>query len=165
MAEKTKWWKNIDIMGPITSGIGVIQSGLGAMFDAKSKKSSLQFQSYMAEQNAQSIMAAGEREQGRIGLHGRKVKGSQRASQAARGIALNEGSAAEEEATTELMMQEDLWTINANTLRETANARSAGLMAGASADSISPFGSMLTGLMEGATAVAPSWYGLTKKPV
>jgi hypothetical protein len=163
LLKKASWFNDIDKMGVVTSGIGIATSAVGSLFSAMSRRSTLQFQSRMAELNAQSIRAAGERAIGNVGLRQGKVRSSQKASQAARGIALGEGSAAEEIATTDLMAETDKWTINANMEREAANAQAQGLMAGASASSINPVGEMTTDLLGSATAVAPSWYKIFKK--
>ena len=164
IAKGASWWNNIDKMGSITAGIGMAEAGIGTFMSALSKRSSLQFQARMAELNAQSIRQSGERAIGNVGLRQGKVRSSQKASQAARGIALNEGNAAEEIATTDLMAETDKWTINANMERQAANAQSAGFMAEGAAGGISPFAEMTTDLLGSATAVAPSWYRMFKKP-
>jgi hypothetical protein len=174
--------------------IGAISGGIGSYFQAESMKSSLSFQSQMsdinaesakfnaalnargAEKTAQSIMSAGQQAIGQVGLKAGKVKGSELASQGARGIAIGEGNTAERIATIDLMKEIDSLTINANMVRQAMATREAGastygaemaratgyqnesLIKGTTADSISPFSSMSTSLMSGATSVASNWY-------
>lgn len=158
--------------GPVMGAIGAISGGIGAYFSAESQKSSLKFQSdmaainaRMAENTAQSILQAGSKEASNVGLRAGKVVGSQRASQGARGIVAGVGNAAEEIATTNLMKETDMMTINANATRaawgartQATNSANQSLLQGITANSISPFSAAGTSLMNGAAAVAPSWY-------
>jgi len=151
---------------------GALQAGIGAFYSAQNVKDQLEFQAEMnainarmAERTAQSILLAGQKEQGRISLKAGKVKGAQRASQAARGIALGEGNAAEEIATTDLMKEMDMYTINANAVRQawaartqSVNAANESLLQGVSAQGISPYMAAGTSLMNSGASVASSWY-------
>ena len=172
--------------GPIMAVVGALQSGIGAYYSSSAAKSSLAYQqnmyainekisainARMAENTAQSIILAGQKEQGRVSLRAGKVRGAQRASQGARGIQAGVGNAAEEIATTNLMKEIDMLTINANTVRAawdarmsgvnartaSINAANASLMASASAASISPFMATGTSLLNSGATVASSWY-------
>ena len=151
---------------------GALQSGIGAYFSVQSVKDNLKFQSDMsainariAEQSAQSILLAGEKEQGRVSMKAGKVKGAQRASQASRGIVAGVGSAAEEIATTDLIKETDMYTINANAVRQawaartqSVNAMNTSLLQGTSADSLNPYMAAGTSLIESGALVASSWY-------
>jgi hypothetical protein len=104
-----------------------------------------------------------------VSLKAGKVKGAQRASQGARGIVAGEGSAAEEIATTELMKETDMLTINANATREawaartqSVNARNEALLKETSADTLSPLMAAGTSLLNSGTAVASSWYQMKR---
>lgn len=165
---------------------GAIQGAIGSYFNAKSQQlqlesqaSSLAFQAdisrlnaVQAEFTAQQIMRAGQQKQGQIGLRAGKIKGSQRASMAARGIDLGVGSAVETIATTDLMKEVDMLTVNAETVRSAEAARlqrqnyltqgalqdvSAGNVM-ASAGTISPGLAMTTSLLGSAGSVANAWY-------
>lgn len=163
-------------LGPMMMIFGAINGMVGSYFGAKSQKSNLEFQAdmaainaRMAETQAQSILRAGEKAQGQIGLRAGKVMGSQRASQAARGIVAGEGSAAEEIATTQLMKETDMLTINANAVQQAWAARMQGVnssnqapMANATASGISPFASAATSLISSGSQVAPQWYSYFK---
>ncbi len=191
----------MQIAGMATQAIGsyygakVQQSQLRAQSDtlryqSQSQAMSLQFQKDMSllnaelsEADAQQVLLAGEREAGQISRRYGRAKSSNRASMAARGIQLGEGSAAEVDASIELAKQVDMLTINANRTRAAAAARmqrvnyaNQGLMSGvsasnvaamgelsaanlaSSADSISPFGQAFSSLLGNAGAVANTWY-------
>ena len=161
---------------PIMGAIGAISSGIGAYFSAESQKSQLQFQSDMAalnakaaENTAQSILQAGSREASNLSMRAGKVVSSQKAGQGARGVQIGVGSAAEEVATTNLMKETDMLTINANAVRAAGAARmqstnyaNQSLLQGTSASSINPYASMGSSLMTGAAQVAPQWYKALK---
>jgi hypothetical protein len=160
----------------INAVVGMLMSMYGAYSSIQSTKRSLEFQSEMAkinarmaEQTAQSILFAGGRAAGQVSLKAGKVKGAQRASQGARGIVAGEGSAAEEIATTELMKETDMLTINANATREawaartqSVNARNEALLKETSADTLSPLMAAGTSLLNSGTAVASSWYQMKR---
>ena len=173
-------------LGLVTSIIGLGTQAIGAYYGAKSAQvqlesqaSTLRFQSELGEINAslselqaQQIMRAGRRQQMVAGLKAGATKSSSRASMAARGIDLGVGSAAETVATTDLMKEIDLLTINANTVRaaEAERMRKVGIESSAmmqqvsaqnmqaSAGTISPFMNFTTTLLGGAGSVASSYY-------
>jgi len=167
---------NMATVGAVAGIFGGINSAYGAFASARSTKNQLEFQARMSEINArmaesqaQSILLSGERQIGQLTLRAGKVASSQKASQAARGIAMGEGSAAEEIATTHLMKEIDSLTINANAVRQAWAARSQGvnysnqaMMSEASASGISPVSSAGTSLVSSATTVASSWYNSSR---
>jgi len=98
--------------------------------NAESSAANLEFNANMAdltakqmENQAQWTMLAGQRQIGQLTLRAGKIKSSQRASQAARGIVAGVGSAAEEIATTDLSKEMDAITINVNATRAAESAR------------------------------------------
>lgn len=167
------------IAGAVTGAIGSYYAAQSQIYQLESQASSLAFQSDLsrlnavqAEFTAQQIMRAGQQRQGQIGLRAGKIKGSQRASMAARGIDLGVGSAVETIATTDLMKEVDMLTLNVETVRSAEAARlqqqnyltqaamqdvSASNLA-MSAGTISPFGSAMTSLLGSAGSVAGAWY-------
>ena len=166
--------QNIGLIAGVT---GSIMSAYGAFSAARSTKQNLEYQAKMSEINArmaegqaQSILYAAEREIGQVGLRAGKVKSSQKASQAARGIVLGEGNAAEEVATTDLMKEIDSITINANAVRaaeaarmQSVNYSNSALVGNATAQGISPMSAAGTSLMTSASTVASSWYTNTQQ--
>ena len=162
----------LSIFGAAAGVIGAISSAYGAYSSARSTKSSLKYQSAMsalnaeqAEKTAQSVLQAGEQAQSQVALRAGKGKASQKVSQAARGVQIGVGSAAEEIATTDLMKEADMLTINANATRQAWAARmqatnyaNESLMQGTSAESVSPGSAAFSSLLTSAAAVSPQWY-------
>jgi len=117
-------------------------------------------------------MRAGNLKQGQVSLRAGKIKSSQRASMAARGIDLGVGSAVETIATTDLMKEIDMLTVNSETVRSAEAARlqrqnyltqaaiqdvsAENVMA--SSRTISPGMAATTSLLGGASSVASAWY-------
>lgn len=103
-------------------------------YQLKSEAGNLQMQSSisqvnarMAEADAQQILLAGQREEAQTTAKYGKAISSTRASMAARGIALGEGSAADVVTAMDLAKQQDALTINANSTRAAASMRMQGL--------------------------------------
>ncbi|MDR1351516.1 MAG: hypothetical protein LBJ59_12220 [Zoogloeaceae bacterium] len=163
---------DFSLISAVTQTAGLLTSAAGSYYSAKSQKSSLNYQAQMSalnarlyELSAQSALSAGKVEAAQTGLQYGALKSRQRASMAARGIDLGVGSAAETQASTELLKDIDLNTIKANAMRQAFGIRSQGinaqnesLMASASASGISPGSSMASTLLGGAGQVAASWY-------
>ena len=167
------------IGGAVTGAIGSYYAAQNQKAQLESQASSMRFQSDISELNAaqaeftaQQILRAGQQKQGQIGLRAGKIKSSQRASMAARGIDLGVGSAVETIATTDLMKEIDMLTVNADTVRSAESARqqrqnyltasamqdvSASNLAG-SASTISPFMAAGTSILGSAGSVANAWY-------
>ena len=156
----------------ITQVAGGVHTGIGAFFSGQSKRSALRFQADMADINsridelgAQGELLKGERAVADLTRKAGALKGTQRASMAANGIDLGVGSAAEVQASTELMKENDKNTIMANAVRSawgyrmaSTNETAKGLIDNASADSISPLGMAGASLLGSAGTVAQSWY-------
>jgi hypothetical protein len=167
------------VSGAVTGAIGSYYAAQSQKTQLESQASSMRFQSDISQLNAaqaeftaQQILRAGQQRQGRIGLRAGKIKSSQRASMAARGIDLGVGSAVETIATTDLMKEIDMLTTNAETVRSAEAARlqrqnyltasamqdvSAMNLAG-SAASISPTMALTGSLLGSAGSVANAWY-------
>ena len=162
----------LSIFGAVAGVLGAVNSAYGAYASARSTKSALKYQAAIsalnaeqAEKTAQSVLHAGEQAQSQVALRAGKVKAAQKVSQAARGVQIGVGSAAEEIATTDLMKEADMLTINANATRQAWAARmqatnyaNESLMQGTSAESISPGSAAFSSLLTSAAAVAPQWY-------
>jgi hypothetical protein len=162
------------IASSLISAIGNAQLAKTA---AKSQQSSLRFQADMAEINArmsesvaQSTLLAGQKAQGNLGIKYGKLKGSQRAALAANGVDLGVGSAAEVQASSDLVYEIDRNQIESNAIRSAWGYRTQGMnytnQAQAnrtSADSISPSVASTTALISGASQVADKWYSYNKQ--
>lgn len=167
------------IFGSINAAVGSYYAAESAKYQLKSQAQNLKFQSEMAminaaasEYQAERIMEAGMQQAAVVGLKAGQTKSAAKASMAARGLQLGEGSAKEVIATTDLMKERDMLTINANTVRaanaartQSVNYLNQSLMAGTSAQNmqttagaVSSFLPAYTSLMGGATTLANSWY-------
>lgn len=169
----------MSIGGAVTGAIGAYYNAQNQKAQLESQASSLRFQADISQLNAvqaeftaQQIMRVGQQKQGQVSLRAGKIKSSQRASMAARGIDLGVGSAVETIATTDLMKEIDMLTVNAETVRSAEAARlqrqnylTASAMQDVSASnlsassmSISPFMAAGTSLLGSAGSVANAWY-------
>lgn len=165
--------------GLMSQFAGAASSAIGAFYSAKSMKINLGYQSFMdnlnagiAEKTAQSALSQGQQQVGMITQRAGDIKSAQRASMAANGIDLGEGSAAEVQASTDLSKQIDANTATANAVRaawgyrmQVTNDQNAALMSQTSANSISPGMAGATSLLGSAGKVAQSWYSMNKTGV
>lgn len=173
-------------MGPIFAITGAISSAIGSYYSAKTQQNQLKSQALtmdfqksisqinarQAEFSAQTMLESGNRQVGVITMRAGNVKSGARASMAARGIQLGEGSAADVIATTDLMKEIDALNISANAVQAAESARtqaqnyqtqatmqgvsSANLLT--SAGSISPGMSAGTSLLGSASTIASTYY-------
>lgn len=157
----------LSIFGGLNSAIGSFYSAKSQQYQAKSAAMNADFQQSMAnrnaraaEQQAQNIMEAGQREAARYTMQAGAAKSSAMASQAARGIQAGVGSAAELAASADIIKQSDLMTIDVNTAREAAAARmqkvnyqSQAAAAGASAANMRATGRSINPLMGAGTTL------------
>lgn len=158
---------------------GAASSAIGSYYSASTQKINLQSQANMAEANAriaemgaQSALHQGHKQYGAHTLKAGQLKSAQRASMAANGIDLGEGSAAEVLASTETMKDIDANQILANAVRNAwgyrmqgVNYQNEALAARAGAKGIKPGMSAFNSLLGSATSVANSWYGMRQAGV
>lgn len=151
---------------------GAASSATGAYYSAQSQKQSLELQANlsdinarMSESAAQSTLLAGQRDEQRSRIATANLKGTQRASMAANGIDLGQGSAINILTTTDAMGEIDANTIQANAVRsawgqrtQAMNQTNQALMSRASAGAINPGQAAATSLMGSAGSVASNWY-------
>lgn len=157
-------------------GAGAASSAMGAYFGAKSQKSSLELQANLADINArmsesaaQQTLLTGQREEQKSMIATANLKGTQRASMAANGIDLGQGTANQVLTSTDVLGEIDANTIHANAVlnawghrTQAVNQTNQALMSRASASAISPLTSMTTSLLGSAGSVASSWYTMNK---
>lgn len=157
-------------------GVGAASSAVGAYYGAQSQKQSLELQgnladinARMSESTAQQTLLTGQREEQKSRIATANLKGTQRASLAANGVDLGEGSAAQILTSTDVMGEIDANTIQANAVRsawgyrtQAVNQSNQALMSRASADAINPGQSAVTSLLGSAGSVASNWYQYNK---
>mgnify|MGYP001609738091 CR=1 FL=1 len=153
---------------------GMATSAIGSYFSAATQKATLKGQAAVADINAriselgaQSALYQGQQQVGALTLNAGRLKSSQRAAMAANGIALGVGSAAEIQASTDIMKEIDMATVESNAVRDAFGHRTQAMnfenearTKRATAGAISPFGSAASSLLGSAGTVASSWYSL-----
>lgn len=157
-------------------GAGALASAYGAYTKSRGEQAAYEYQAKVAENNA--VMArwqaedATKRGQTAVMSHQLKVaalRGTQRASLAARGVDIGEGSALDILSGTDLMGTIDANTITDNAAKEAwayrnqaANYTGNAALLKMRADNESPFGAAAGSLLTGAGSVASSWYRMTQ---
>lgn len=153
---------------------GAGKQAKGAFDGAQAERAALSYQATLEDEKAGMVdervrdaYIRGSDQVFRQGLKTAQVRGSQRARFAARGVALNEGSAAAILADTDYFHDMDVRTIADNTEREAwalrQQARSARMGADllrARAGAVNPNMSAASSLLSSGARVAESWYRL-----
>lgn len=151
-----------------SAGSGIV----GSYYSARGQRDNLNYQADIADTNAriaelgaQSALMAGQRQIAAQTIRAGQLKGAQRVALAANGVDLGVGSAAELQASTEVLKEIDKNTLEANAVRNAwgyrtqgVNAQNEARMARAGASSINPAMSAGTTLLSSAGSVAESWY-------
>ena len=146
---------------------------LGAYHKADMDRQAFEYQAKVAGNNAlleewqasDALVRGGHSEQAQR-LRTAQLKGTQRASMAARGVALDEGSPLSILQDTEYMGELDAATIRSNAEREAwghrtqaTNYRNDSLLLSARASASDPNMAAVSSLLSGGGQVAASWYG------
>jgi hypothetical protein len=113
--------------------VGAVVSAKGASDQAQAQKDSLAYQAQVAandaqlsEWQAQGVEQQGVEAEGKQRLQTANLKGTQRATLAANGVALGEGSALDILAGTDYMGEQDALTIRDNAARQAWGYRTQG---------------------------------------
>ena len=136
--------------GVITQEIGNYYAAKQAQYEAKSKASAMRFQADMAninasmmEEDAASILEAGQQQKAQLTLRAGMEMAQELTRQGARGVRIGAGSAAETQASLDLVKEIDAYNIDSNALRQSqarrmqaVNMRTQGLMGRVSAQNI-----------------------------
>lgn len=153
---------------------GAALRAFGAYSAEEGRRSSYRYSAEAARASAEiarwqaaDALQRGEQTKVALGVKTGKLKGSQRASLAARGIDIGEGSALDILTSTDYMYQSDIATATTNAEREAWGhrmraqnyQREAGYFEDA-AEGVSPFASAAGSLLTDAGRVASSWYRL-----
>lgn len=159
----------------------LMAAGLGAQVfgsyqQAQAQRAQASYNARVAENNAvtaeyqaQDAKRRGDEEAAAIRRNADMLKGSQRASMAAKGLDLAEGTAQELQDQTDFFSMVDQTTARNNAAKDAwaarvqgANFRSSAAASRATARSISPVGAGFTTLLSGAGTVADKWYTSSK---
>lgn len=157
-------------------GAAMATSAIGSYWSAKNTKITLEGQAALADTNAriselgaQQELIKGERNVASLTMQAGQVKSSQRAAMAANGIDLGTGSAAEIQASTDLMKEVDKNTAETNAVLSAWGYRTQGvnyqneaIVKRGSASGINPGMNALGSLLTSAGQAAPTWYAMKK---
>jgi hypothetical protein len=157
-------------------GAGAASSAVGAYYKSASDKAQLELSAgmadvdaRMAEAAARTALNAGAREVQKSQLQTAGLKGTQRASMAANGVDLGEGSPLNVLNTTDTLGEIDANTLQANAIRQAMGYRTQAVnftnqatTSRAGAGAISPSGAAFTSLLGSAGSVAAGWYQYSK---
>jgi hypothetical protein len=162
---------DLNTAGAIMATGAAVTSAIGNYFSSESNKISLQSQAdiadinaQVAELNAQSALMQGQRQVAQITLQAGQLKSRQRASMAANGVDLGDGSAAEVQASTDVMKEADANTAHANAVAnawgyrtQENNYQNDALIKRSTAAATSPSMGAFTTLLGGAGDAVKSW--------
>jgi hypothetical protein len=157
-------------------GVGAGMSAIGAYGQASSQKSNLgyearvaDFNATLAERQAQIAMEKGQFTVNQLRRDTAGLKGTQRATMAARGLDLTSGTPAEVLAGTDFMGEVDANQAEINAVREAfgyrtqkTNLENEARAKRANASAIRPGMAAATSLLGSATSMASSYYGFKK---
>lgn len=158
-------------------GFGVGAQSVGAFYNAKGQKTTLNTQAAIDETNAkladmaeQSARLTGQRQEQSVRLNTAQVKSSQRAAMAANGVDLSSTTPVAVQTSTDVLGEVDANTVAANAMRnafgyqsQAVSLRNRAIGNRAAAGAISPWMSAAGSLVEGAGKVSESWYKLKKE--
>ena len=163
-------------IGLAMQAIGGASSAVGAYYGAKTQKLNLEGQANTADFNAriseigaQSVLLAGQKQVADLTLKAGQLKSKQRVALAANGVDLAQGNAAELQASTDLMKELDVNTIQENAIRsawgyrvEKTNYENQARTLRSGSSQVNPGLAASTSLLGSAGQVAAGWYSYNK---
>jgi hypothetical protein len=164
--------KTMGYAGLAVQSIGALSSAYGAYSKSSGDQAAYQYQAQVADNNAtmanwqaQDALKRGVSAVNNSQIKTSQLQGTQRASLAARGIDLSQGSALDILSDTSFMGQIDANTLKDNAAKEAwayntqaSNASANAELLRMRAGNINPAGDMTSSLLTGAGKVASSWY-------
>lgn len=169
--------EGLSLFGQYTQAVGGIVSTIGAVGQSviarETTKAASDTQRYvewqasqnarLAELDAQQILRAGRSRIGQITAQAGQVKARQRVSAAARGVDVGQGSAAEVQATTDLVKEIEAMTITKDSVRAAGATRlqargyeAQSLLSGVSAGNLRRSANSISPAMAGAGSLLSS---------
>lgn len=147
--------------GALDLGLGVagaITASQAAKDQAAEEQATARYNAREAEAAAQNALLRGEEEARDIRRYGSSIEGSQRATFAARGLVIDEGTPRAVIEQTGLFAAQDQATARANAAREAATYRRQGSRFNAAASNINPSRTATLSLVGDLAQVAAKWY-------
>ncbi len=134
----------------------------GAIQSSRAAKSAGEFNAVTRRNQAADAITRGNKEVVRNRMRTRSLKGKQIAALAANGVALDEGSALDILASTDVLSDIDERTILDNADREAQGFRTQAELLQSAADRESPLLAGVTPLLTGGAQVASKWFNFSK---
>lgn len=145
----------LSAVGSFAQGFGAVANIYGTMQQAKASNQVAENNAKLAEYQARQALRQGAAEEQALRLRTAQMKGTQRATMAARGIDLTEGSPLEILTSTDYMGERDALTARDNALRTAWGYRQEAANYKAGKVSVGMAG--LTAAVTSAPMVASSW--------
>ena len=142
------------------SGAGGILQAMGTFSAARTAKKAAQQNQQLAGYAADDAQRRGTLELARVRRNASQIKGAQRASMAARGLDLTDGSPLDILTSTDYFSALDENTVKDNTAKEIYGFRTQGMNYGAQARATNPWLVAGASGLASAGAVAAKWYAL-----
>lgn len=147
-------WAKVGMTASAAAGVG---NAIAAWAQMAREKKIAKENAKIAEQNAQDALYRGRQQQFALRLKQAQVKGTQRASMAANGVALDSATAIDVQAGTDLIAGMDAATMENNARREAYGYRVQATNYQAQMAAANPMSAGFGSLMEGAANVASKW--------
>lgn len=154
----------IALIATAATAAGTVVGAYGQYQQGQAANDAAKYNAKMAEYGAQDAQRRGEEEAAAIQRKAASLKSTQRAAQAARGLDVSYGSAADLQDETDFFGQMDAATARANAAQQAWNYRAQGTLARAEGRAAAYQGALgATGtLLSGAGKVASKWPTKTK---
>lgn len=163
----------------VTQVAGAAFSAIGSMQQAQAAQDQANYNAQVAENNAkiaeykaQDAQQRGELEAQKVQREAAQLRGSQRATMAARGLSLGEGTPLSLLEQTDYFSAVDVATARTNAAKEAwadrvqkTNYETEAMSQRATADSINPLFAGASSLMSSAGKVSDKWYGFGSSSV
>lgn len=145
-----------------TQSLGAVTSAAGAFTKANTERETATYNAKMADAAAINAQRVGDSQAQKLYAQTNQLKGTQRASLAARGLDLGSGSPLDILTSTDVMGAADQATLKTNTQNDVQAAQNKAAYYRSQASNASPFVSAATSLVTGAGKVSDKWYDYKK---
>lgn len=145
-----------------TQSLGALTSAAGAFAKANAERQTSLFNAKVAEGDAINQQRIGDSQAQKLYAQTNQLKGTQRASLAARGLDLGTGSPLDILTSTDVMGGADQATLKTNTQNNVQADLNKAAYYKSQASNASPFVSAATSLVTGAGKVSDKWYDYKK---
>lgn len=148
-----------------TKAAGTIAQTVGSFANARYEKQTNRVNAQIAEMQAQDAIQRGKSDEAKHRAKVQQTKSSQRASFAANGVALDEGSPLAVLVSTDYVGEVDAATIRENASREAWGHSVKASNYRAAADASNPYLAGSSTLLTGAGTVADKWYQYKERKI